>query len=160
MLFQIALEKNPVAKTNKEACVAFAAAQDSLCYNFSFRGRWKWPQASRILEKTAGARVRATGVAFLCMGARDRGIWATPTAFGVARDSQETPERCSRGDRTGSQTACGDRKSWARTVLDRREVPTRLAFNLLTLPAASSSSRASQPQAGATARHSTHTQAG
>ena len=51
MLFQIALEKNPVAKTNKEACVAFAAAQDSLCYNFSFRGRWKWPQASRILEE-------------------------------------------------------------------------------------------------------------
>ena len=34
----------------------------------------------------------------------------------------------------------------------RRGCPTRLAFNLLTLPAAPSSSRASQPQAGAAAR--------
>ena len=92
MLFQIALEKNPVAKTNKEACVSFAAAQDSLCYNFSFRGRWKWPQASRILEKTAGARLRAAGVAFVCMGARDRGIQAILGALGGSRDSQETPE--------------------------------------------------------------------
>ena len=42
--------KNPVAKTSKElVCVSFAAAQDSLCYNFSFGGRRKWPQASRIL---------------------------------------------------------------------------------------------------------------
>ena len=38
----------------------------------------------------------------------------------------------------------------------RRGYPTRLAFNLLTLPAASSSSRASQPQAGATARDIHH----
>ena len=40
---------------------------------FRSRGRQKWPQASRILEKSAGARVRATGVAFLCIGARDAG---------------------------------------------------------------------------------------
>ena len=49
------------------------------------------------MEKTVGARVRATGVAFLCMGARDRGIWATLTAFRVSRDSQETPEMLQRG---------------------------------------------------------------
>ena len=49
------------------------------------------------MEKTAGARGRATGVAFLCIGARDRGIWATLTVFGVSRDAQETPEMLSMG---------------------------------------------------------------
>ena len=35
-------------KPVKSLCVSFAAAQDSLCYNFSFRDRRKWPQACRI----------------------------------------------------------------------------------------------------------------
>ena len=35
--------------------------------------------------------VRATGVVFLCIGARDPGIWAILEAFGGSWDSQETP---------------------------------------------------------------------
>ena len=49
------------------------------------------------MEKTAGAWVRATGVAILCIGARDLGIQAILGALGGSRDSQETPEMLWRG---------------------------------------------------------------
>ena len=42
-------------------------------------------------EKSVGAHVRATGVGFLCIGARDPGIQAILEAFEGSRDSQEAP---------------------------------------------------------------------
>ena len=91
MLFQTTFEKNPVTEASKE--LVFVLSQRKIrCAAISFfRGRQKWPQASKVLEKTTGARGRATGVAFLCIGARDPGIWAILEAFGGSRDSQETP---------------------------------------------------------------------
>ena len=53
VLFQTTFEKNPVAETSKELVLD---SQDSLCYNFSFRGRRKWPPASPIKKAEEESR--------------------------------------------------------------------------------------------------------
>ena len=92
MLFQTTFEKKLVAQASKE--LEFLLPQRKLrCATtslFGVGGSGRRPL--EFWEKTAGAHVRATGVAFRCTGARDRGVWATLTAFGASRDSQGTSE--------------------------------------------------------------------
>ena len=91
MLLQTTFEKNPVAETCKE--LAFLLPQRKIrCATTSLFGVGGSGRRPLEFWRTAGARVRATGVAFLCIGARDLGIQAILGALGVSRDCQETPE--------------------------------------------------------------------
>ena len=59
-------------------------------------GSGRRPLECTTFENRAGARVRATGVAFLCMGARDPGLRVILEALGGFRDSQEAPRTLQR----------------------------------------------------------------
>ena len=111
-----------------------------------------------------GVRAGAVGIAFLCTGAKDSRIW---DLLGTSRDPgafRSLPKLVWMLLRAFGEALRCNLEVGNLSYLHTRELetsqwplewsPTRLAFNLLTLPAASS--RASQPQAGAAARDERH----
>ena len=90
MLFQTTFEKKLVAETSKE--LVFLLPQRKIrCATTSLFGVGGSGRRPLEFWRTAGARVRATGVAFVCIGGRDLGTQAILGALGGSRDSQETP---------------------------------------------------------------------
>ena len=118
--FKPHLRKNPVAEASKELVCLFYRSARFAVLQFLFSGSAEVAAGlSNFGEDRWGPR--ESDGSRISMHRSERS-WH----LGHSRSLRAFPGLpgrhlgCSRGNRTGSQTPCGDRKSWSRTVLDRQ----------------------------------------